>query len=92
MGTPRAFNAEQDALIASLYRDGWSAPQIADRMKCNKSTILAALKRVGEPRREPQAGRVAARASGYQQYRKDNRPAYVSLTNAWRNRDRNHSV
>jgi transposase len=87
MNTVRAFNAEQDALALRLYREGWSAPQIADRMKVNKSTVLAALSRMGEPRRTAQQGRESARASGYQQYRKDNRPAYVSLVNAvstWR--------
>lgn len=88
MGTPRAFTDEQDAQVVCLYREGWSAPQIADRFKVNKSTVIAALKRMNEPRRAHQAGRESARASGYQQYRKANRPAYVSLVNAvstWRN-------
>lgn len=71
----RALKPEQIAQVATLYAEGWSQAQLADRFNVARDTIQRALAMQGVKCRGHEEGRKAGRKSGWNAWRKERRAA-----------------
>ncbi len=74
-GRDFALKVPQMREAARLYADGWSHYQIAVRFNVSRFAVRNALALVGIPPRSRKAGELAAKCSGFHDWKRTTQPA-----------------